>query len=768
MIKRFERFDISNFFDEVQAPLVLLDAEDVIFVNAYFKEKFQELPEKWKDFFVKDEVREALSGFFENHQKIKTKAFQPLFDKTGLRRNFQWDFTNLPSSYEGRFLVGKGEEKEVIPEKPALFIDDPEDYSQQEIQYLRTILNNTHDLIAILDEEGNYKFISPSVGEKLGFSVNDIVGRNFKDFINMGVLEVAAGDYKSTLLTKEEVNINFWIKGKNGERMFIESFAKNLLDDPYIKGILFSARDITELEDIKESLSRSEEKYRTLVEESTEIIFSISDRFILTYVSPNVTQFLGYQSSEVIGKSIFDYIHSDDMVKFQEMSSEANDFLVDNQFLEFKLRHKFGGYRVFSSNGKVTGGNEDSERLYTGIARDITELNEAQNALLEQKEKAEQAAAIKSQFLSIMSHEIRTPLNAVVGMAHILMNEDPKEEQLENLRTLQFAAENLTGLINDILDFSKIDSGKIELELVPFDLRTTLNRIVHSYSFLASEKNLELKCEIEEGIPESLIGDPVRISQVINNLISNAIKFTDRGEVCLKLQLLEKENDSVLVHFRCLDTGIGIPAEKRDKIFELFTQASTDTTRKYGGTGLGLAIVKRLVELHNSEIEVKSRTGGGTEFCFSVRLGIPKTKMDSTIEEGQHRIRSLQEARILVAEDNMVNQILIQKFLTKWNVGDLTLCSDGQEAIEALKKEKFDLVLLDIQMPIFDGFEVAKFIREGEDKTRSQVPILILTAASIHEVTDQMEAIGINDFVPKPFTPESLYDKIVGQLKNQD
>jgi len=767
-MKRFESFDISNFFDEVRAPVIMFDENEIIFINVFFKENFQEPSGSWRNIFKKPVHQKLLEDFFKCGKIIKAKTFQTLADKEGIKRSFQWDFTNLPSSYDSRFLVAIGEEKEVIPEKPALFIENPEDYSQQEIQYLRTILDNTHDLIAILDMEGNYKFISPSVGEKLGFSVNEIVGRNFQDFIANGALEVTTGDYKSVLESKDEVNINFWIKGRNGQRMYIESFAKNLLDDPYIKGILFSARDITELEEIKESLLKSEEKYRRLVEDSTEIIFSISDDFILKYVSPNVTQFLGYQSDEVIGNSIFNYMSEEDIFKFQEMSSGEQDFLSENQFLQFRLRHKFGGYRVFSSNGKVSTNRLTSERTYTGIARDITELKEAQHALLEQKEKAEHAAAIKSQFLSIMSHEIRTPLNAVVGIAHILMNENPREDQLENLRTLQFSAENLTGLINDILDFSKIDSGKIELELVPFDLRTSMNRIVHSYSFLASEKNLDLACEIDENISEMLIGDPVRISQIVNNLISNAIKFTEKGEVMLKLELVGEIDKSVQVKFRCLDTGIGIPEDKRDKIFELFTQASADTTRKYGGTGLGLAIVKRLVELHRSEINIEPRLNGGTEFNFVVSFDIPNIKMEDNKEEKGQMKKSLQEVRILVAEDNMVNQILLQKFLTKWDVGELVLCSDGQEAIEAIKNHNFDLVLLDIQMPVFDGFEVARFIRDHSDPIKSKVPILVLTAASIHEVTDKIQEISINDFVPKPFTPESLYDKILGQLKNKD
>lgn len=764
---QFQRFDISDFFDQFKAPLFLMDEEEVIYVNTYCKENFGPLPDNWREFFSSEEALAKLESFFETGQDINAKIYQTLISKDGTELSYNWDFTNLPSSYQGRFLVAKGEKREVIPEKPAMFLSDPLAYTMEEIQYLRTILNNTHDLIAILDLDGNYKFISPSVGEKLGFSVNDIIGRNYRDFLSMGVLGVVKGDYQAIAKTDKEVNIDFWIRGMNGRKIYIESFAKNLTKDPYVQGVLFSARDITDFVKTKESLRKSEEKYRTLVEESTEIIFSLSEKYELTYVSPNVTQFLGYSSEEVMGTSIFDYLNPEDLGAFQEMVSVEVDFLAKNQFLEFRLKHKDGTFRVFNSNGKLIEHKDRSGRYYTGIARDISKLKETQHALIMEKERAEQASMVKSQFLSIMSHEIRTPLNAVVGMSHFLMHEDPRPDQLENLKTLQFSAENLTGLINDILDYSKIESGKIELEFVSFDLRTAVSRLVHSYTFQASEKDLELKYEIDESLPDAVIGDPIRIGQIVNNLISNAIKFTERGEICLHLKTVGRQEGQIQVEFVCSDTGIGIAEDKKQAIFEAFTQASTDTTRKYGGTGLGLTIVRRLIELHGSEIEVRSKPEGGTEFIFELSFAVPQKKIEAMSEDGRPASKSLQDAAILVAEDNMVNQILIKKFLTKWNTGKLVLVSDGKEALEVFAEQNFDLVLLDLQMPLVDGFEVAENIRNHPDPTKQSTPILALTASSIHEIREQLERVGIDDYVPKPFTPEGLYDKLLGQLKKQ-
>jgi CheY-like chemotaxis protein len=367
----------------------------------------------------------------------------------------------------------------------------------------------------------------------------------------------------------------------------------------------------------------------------------------------------------------------------------------------------------------------------------------------------------------VMSHEIRTPMNAVIGLSHFLMEENPRPDQLENLRTLQFSAENLMGLINDILDYNKIDSGKLELESVPFDLRNLINRILHSHSFQANEKALKISAEIDGRIPNQLIGDSVRIGQIVNNLVSNAIKFTERGFVRISLQLENTQDSFCFIHFAFEDSGIGIPEQKLDTIFEAFTQASSATTRKYGGTGLGLAIVKRLVEIHGGEIIVTSKPNEGSIFEFTIKFEFVEEGQNSYAGESSNLPKSLEKASILVAEDNAINQILIKKFLTKWNVGKLTVTSDGQEALDEFEKENYSLVLLDIQMPVLDGFSVARSIRENPDSTKRNIPILVLTASSLQEIKGEMEEIGINDFVPKPFTPERLYEKLTQYLQTK-
>lgn len=531
----------------------------------------------------------------------------------------------------------------------------------------------------------------------------------------------------------------------------------------YALGIV---RDINEEFEAKENLKANEEKYRTLVEESTEIIFSISLDLNLTYVSPNVKQFLGYDYQEVTSRKLTDFLHPDDLIVFAEMLNQTVSEVFENhQYLEYRLRHKNGIYKVFSSNGRLIKDELGNVRHYTGIARDITKLKEAQRELFYAKERAEQASTIKSQFLSIMSHEIRTPMNAVIGMAHLLIEDEPRPDQLENLKTLQFSAENLLGLINDILDYNKIDSGKIELEKVAFDIDMVFNRIIHSYTYQAREKKLDVSFKLDSDLPKIMTGDPVRLAQVANNLISNAIKFTERGFVKIHLKKVYEKKNSVKIRFEFEDSGIGIPDDKISTIFEAFTQASTDTTRKYGGTGLGLAIVKRLVELFGGTINVDRTTNGGTVFSFEIEFDKPEINYLEIKEDQATNRKNLSHASILVAEDNLVNQIMIKKFLNKWGVKEVVMANDGNEAIEALEKQEFNLILLDLQMPEKDGFEVGAYIRAHENEKIRTLPIIALTASSLLEVKDQLDAVGMNDYIPKPFNPDNLYAKIIKYIQ---
>jgi PAS domain S-box-containing protein len=627
--------------------------------------------------------------------------------------------------------------------------------SQERYRVLASNIPNTS--IFLIDRDLRYIVAQGTTFETWGMTSADFEGKTMEEVHKFNLSEIQPSVIRA-LIKKEIVQKHLFYRKRIYEIIIRPIIYQGEVE--YALGIL---RDVNEEFQAKEDLKKNEEKYRKLVEESTEVIYSLSSKMTLTYVSPNIQQFLGYDFKNVIGSSITEFLHPDDKYILNFSLDEANS--NQNQYWEFRLRHQNGEYRIFSSNGKVVHNEEDKEMYYTGIARDITKLKEAQRELFYAKEKAEQASIIKSQFLSIMSHEIRTPMNAVIGMAHLLIEDNPRPDQLENLKTLQFSAENLLGLINDILDYSKIDSGKVELEQVNFELNTAFNRILHSYTYQAREKSLDIVFDSDPTLPKSIVGDPVRLGQVINNLVSNAIKFTEKGFVKITLKKVSENEHSVTVKFDFEDTGIGIPEEKLQSVFEAFTQASAETTRKYGGTGLGLAIVKRLVELFGSEIKIFRKESGGTLFSFEIAFDKYNFKTISPLKNVGGGIKSLSSAVILVAEDNLVNQVMIRKFLDKWGVKQVVIASDGIEALSALETQYFNLVLLDLQMPAMDGFEVARNIRNMKSTAHRSVPIIALTASSLLDVKEQLDDVGIDDYISKPFNPDDLYAKMIKYLK---
>jgi signal transduction histidine kinase/ActR/RegA family two-component response regulator len=371
----------------------------------------------------------------------------------------------------------------------------------------------------------------------------------------------------------------------------------------------------------------------------------------------------------------------------------------------------------------------------------------------------EKSARAKSDFLATMSHEIRTPMNAILGMTHLLKEDDPREDQLESINILDFSGRTLLALINDILDFSKIDAGKIEFEQTEFELQQLVSTISETFKVTATNKRIELKTEIEDEMPNTLIGDPARLTQILNNLVSNALKFTEKGSVKINVKALEETDDEVKIEFKVIDTGIGIEEDRLDSVFESFTQANTTTTRLFGGTGLGLSISKQLTELQGGRIFVESEIGKGS--TFSVQLLFPKGTAKEKIEAGVilDEFVKLKGTRVLLAEDNPVNQKVMTRFLERWEI-ITTVVNDGYEVIAELESNDYDIILMDLQMPELNGFETTERIRAFEDEKKRKIPIVALTAAALKEVKDQVQEVGMDAYVTKPFNPVELKKKI--------
>ncbi len=379
--------------------------------------------------------------------------------------------------------------------------------------------------------------------------------------------------------------------------------------------------------------------------------------------------------------------------------------------------------------------------------------------LVREKENAENQAVIKDKFLSTMSHEIRTPMNAVVGLSNILLEENPRRDQVENLQTLKFSADMLLSLINDILDYSKIEAGKIEIEKIKFDLQLVVNSIRNALRTKADEQGIALNVKINPRVPRYVVGDQVRLSQVLTNLIGNAIKFTSKGHVNIKLDLLNQTKKRSSIRFSVEDTGIGIPKNKFDKIFKSFSQAEANTTRKFGGTGLGLSITKKLLELQNSSIHVESEVGKGSTFYFdldfentAIKQSLPKIETSST----SVKIESFDQENILLVEDNKINIMVAKKFLSKWNLS-VDVAENGAIALEKIQKKDYILVLMDLNMPVMDGYTATEAIRKMEGFKYKNLPVIALSASAIDGFRRKAFDAGMTAFVTKPFNPGELY-----------
>jgi PAS domain S-box-containing protein len=565
-----------------------------------------------------------------------------------------------------------------------------------------------------------------------------------------------------------EMELKFQTPSGTEPETWVNARAVSLVDDKgNILGFLGTVIDITALKTTQYKLGESERLYRLLATNSKDLItlYRPDDDATRVFVSPSVKDILGYSPEELIGKSPFEIIVDDDA---KRMQSETHRVTLSGRpaAVEYRIRRKDGTIIWMESNSHPFFDNEGNMIGFQTSARDVTLRKEFEHELILAKERAEDATKTKSQFLSMMSHEIRTPMNAIIGLSNLLLGDNPREDQVDSLELLKFSGHNLLGILNDILDFSKIEANKVTLEHIDFDLEQSIENVVKMMQPKAEEKGISIKYSFDQRLPKEVKADPVRLSQIMTNLISNAVKFTEKGAVTVEVKhgVPSQQVNGIeyfFYDFRIKDSGIGIPEEKLQSIFESFSQAASDTTRKFGGTGLGLTITRRLINLMASDIHVTSKLGEGSDFHFTLKLEKGKV-VKQTPKETNNAKELLKDRNVLVllVEDNRVNQVVATNFFRRWGV-QYDVANNGREAVEMVTKKMYDMVFMDLQMPEMDGYQATQAIREMSDSYFKNLPIVALTASAMLNMRDKVMASGMTDFMSKPFQPEDLQQIIL-------
>jgi two-component system sensor histidine kinase/response regulator len=615
----------------------------------------------------------------------------------------------------------------------------------------RMLVQNSSDFIAVVDANVRLSYVSPSVERILGYTAQDLLGQRGIDYIHPDDRPVVQATFREGLEHPETSTVvQYRLRHADGSWIHVESTGRNLLANPVIRGIVSNNRDISRRK-------RAEEERDRFFMLSRDIMCIATFDGRLKRINPAAEQILGYTVDELLAQPLVDSVHPDDRDRTR---ANFQRLIAGSTSPTFEVRHRCedGAYRWI----QWAAATFPSEQLIYAAGRDVTDRKQIEVTLQDAKEAAEAADRAKSEFLAAMSHEIRTPMNGVIGMTGLLLDTPLTPQQRDYAQTIRSSGETLLAIINDILDFSKIEAGKLQLEIVDFDLRQIVKEVVDLFAEAAQRKCLELAVLIYHDVPPALRGDPGRLRQILTNLLGNAIKFTEKGEVVLRVKQSVTDGNMATVRAEVSDTGIGLTPEARDRLFQPFSQADASTTRRYGGTGLGLAICKQLTQLMGGTIGVESEPGQGSTFWFAV----PLEQQPSGVAGALPPPPNLRGVRVLIVDDSATNRLILQQQVAPWGMHSEG-ANDGVRGLHQLRTAAhsgapYQLAILDMHMPGMDGLTLARAITADADLAATR--LLLLTSVDQPGDSDTLRRAGIAAWLTKPVHQSELHKSILSVL----
>jgi two-component system, sensor histidine kinase and response regulator len=631
---------------------------------------------------------------------------------------------------------------------------------QERTAFLNSLIQNSPVAIVAIGVDDSIKMCNPAFETIFRFRQSEILGRPLLELLAPADLVDEIKANKKKLQAGETSHIVTRRKRSDGTSVDVEAYSVPLSSGGVQTGAVLLYMDITHRKKAELALEERTNFLDSLIEMSPLAVAVLNTDFRLRMCNRAFEGLFLYRRQEILGRHMSRLIPAD-----LRLEGEAHhDALVSGKTLHVTTqRRRSDGTEVDVEVFSVALRGTADSAGYLLLYQDITERKLAENALLHAKEAAESASRAKSEFLANMSHEIRTPMNGIIGMTELALDTQLTVEQREYLNMVKTSGASLLTLINDILDFSKIEAGKLDLDVSDFPLRQSIGETLKALGFRAHQKGLELAWRVAQDVPDYLAGDASRVRQVLVNLVGNAVKFTERGEVVVEIERDSKSTEAMVVlHFCVRDTGIGIAKEKQDMVFGAFTQADSSTTRKYGGTGLGLAITRRLVDLMGGKLWLESEPGVGSAFHFTIRFDTASAQPASDYPDP----KILSHASILVVDDNETNRIILVEMLGRWGM-QVATAKDAREALEILARSgnrapRFSAVISDLQMPDMDGFEFVENIRKSDQF--GQIPVLMLSSSAQQGEHERCRKLGISAYLAKPIQPSELLDAILSAL----